>query len=216
MDKTEYKTIMSLLNEGKIDELKQYLDKRMNSKNLNNVRKTIMSLINDDCMKDYPSHYQRTYLHQGVLKTYCGIFTKTEDGIIIIHKDSNLFQLYDESILNPTLEEIMERTCSLGVERKKERLEAAKRLLSNTNNRFQKEIWYTSEDDEYIEAWPSNEAISTYVPKKYYDIAHSLLGEQVKEYMDNNGNGIYLKSPNGKALIMRMKREKKDNELNDQ
>ena len=34
--------------------------------------------------------------------------------------------------------------------------------------------------------------------------------------MDNNGNGIYLKSPNGKALIMRMKREKKDNESNDQ
>ena len=76
MDKTEYKTIMSLLSEDKIDELKQYLEKRMNSKYSDNARKAIMSLINEDCIKDYPSYYQRTKLHQSVLKTYCGILQK--------------------------------------------------------------------------------------------------------------------------------------------
>lgn len=209
MDKTEYKTIMSLLSEDKIDKLKQYLEKRMNSRYSNNARKAIMSLINEDCIKDYPSYYQRTKLHQSVLKTYCGIFTKTDDGIILLHKGSNLFQLYDENVLDSTLEEIMERSWSYGVETKNKKLEFAKRLLSILDNRYQKDIYCTREDDKHIEVWPSDEATSVYVPKNYYDTAHILLGEPVEEYMDNKGNGIYLKSPNGKALIMKMIHEEK-------
>ena len=207
MDKKEYTKIMKLLDEGKIDELKQYLDKRMHAKYLENARKAIMSLINGDCFKECPSYYQRVDLHQGILKIYCGIFDKTESGIVLAHKNSNLFELYDEELLNANLEEILKRSNSFDWENKKQKLEIIKTILANLDAQYQREVQSTSKKDKCIEAQSSNENVSVIVPSNYYTIAHQLLGEQVKEYMNDEGKGIYLKSPNGKALIMGMVRK---------
>ena len=78
MNKEEYKTIINLLNENKIDELRKYLDNRMNSKYTSQVQKTILKLINSDCDRQYPSYYQRTQLHEVVKKYYRGFYTRKE------------------------------------------------------------------------------------------------------------------------------------------
>lgn len=202
MNKTEYNTITKLLDEGKIDELKQYLDKQMDTIYLKSARKVLMNLINSDCETEYPSHYQRVELHQGIRKTYRGIFTRNENGLILLYRDSNLFELYNEEILTPSMKDILERTCSFEQETKKQKLEGIKRVIADLDKTVQREVAYISHDEKCIEAWSSNEKVSVIVPSEYYTIAHQLLGEKVEEYMDNEGTGICLKSSNGRALIM--------------
>ena len=211
MDKTEYETINKLVDEGKLKELKEYLDERMDANYIKAARQAIMSLINSDCIKEHPSYYERVELHQGIIKTYLGLFEKTENGIVICHKDSNIFELYNEKILNSSLKDILKRTADFGdINEKKYKLESIKRALTSLDKKCQREIVYTSEEANNIEAWTSTvqtgssyKDLSVIVPSNYYKIAHKLLGEKTEEYMYSKGDGLYLKSPKGKALIMR-------------
>lgn len=211
MDKTEYKRIINYLDEGKIDELREYLDNRMDYLELKNTRKVIMDLINDDCIREY-SKYRQSSGRRKMEKTYIGILEETDNGIVMLHKGGNLFNLYNNELIDDNIEEIMERSNKLRSDSLREdQLASLQRILSTVDDKYQRGIAYTSECDQLLEAYTQNEDISVLVPIKYYTFAHQLLGEETKEYTNNNGTGIYLKSTKGKALILKMEEKTKKN-----
>lgn len=206
MTKEEYKKIIELLDENRIEELKKYLDERMNSKYINGVRKAINDLIDNDCDKDYPSYYARTVLHYGVTKIYKGIYGETDKGFIILHKRSNAFELYDKSVLTDNIAQALESSCVYSDERKRKGEELSN-LLSNLANKDLTPIYSFNQDKNNTEVWSADGAASMVVPTMYYKIAHKLLGEQAKEYMIQEANGVYFDSPNGRALVLKKKTE---------
>ena len=161
------------------------------------IRKTIMELINSDCDRKYPTYCQRIN-HCGVKKTYRGFYTKLDSGFIICHKNSNLFKLYDDTILTPNIEEILDRS------KPDSKFEDQMIGLFNTKNDGYKEpVIFANLDDKFITAWTPKQTIV--VPSKYYIIAHKLLGNQTEKYIDEKANGIFFESPKGKALVMKIK-----------
>lgn len=206
MNKKEYENIMQLLEKNKIEELKKYLDERMNSKYINGVRKAINDLIDNDCDKEYPSYYARTVLHYGVIKIYKGIYGETDKGFIILHKRSNAFELYDKSVLTDNIAQALERSCVYSDERKRKGEELSN-LLSNLANKDLTPIYSFNQDKNNTKVWSADGEASMVVPTMYYKIAHKLLGEQAKEYMIQEANGVYFDSPNGRALVLKKKME---------
>lgn len=205
MNRKEYNTIMKLLNSGQIDELREFLDKNVDSKYLVSARKALMDLINSDCIKEYPSYYNRVNNHVGVLKTYKGIFFKTDNGLIITAGDSNLFELCNKNIINEDIDEIIERTCAQynnNTKIIKERLEILKEIVAVLDEKYTKEVFCSGEEGTLIQAWTDDKKSSVVVPTKYYRLANKLLGKDTLKYTDDKGMGMYLKSDNGKALIM--------------
>ena len=209
MNRKEYDVIMKLLNEGKVDELKNYLSEQMYSNATRSAKNALMSLINENCSKEYPSYHMRVDLKQGkVIKTYKGDYERTDDGFIINHKNCNCFELYDESLLVPDILEPLERSTEYGnIESKRERLNNIKLLLSKLDEMCKQKICWTTFDDDNIIAWTKDESEPIIVPGKMYMIAETLLGKHIEEYSYNNKNGIYLKSSKGRVLIMRNKRK---------
>ena len=201
MNKEEYKTIMKLLEEEKIDELKMYLDERINSKYIDGARKALLELIDNDSEKKYPSYYARKNLHHGVMKLYRGLYTATENGFVICHKMSNLFELYDKSILTPNIKEMLEATSmynDLG------KIESLPGLVSKTIKKENlRPVFCTQIDKENVRTSTGDYDESLYVPTKYYKIAHKLLGKETKEWMFEIG--LYFESPKGKALVLKRK-----------
>ena len=207
MNKEEYKTIINLLNENKIDELRKYLDNRMNSKYVSQVQKTLLKLINSDCDRQYPSYYQRTQLHEGVKKYYRGFYTKVDNGFIICHGNGTAFQLYDRSILSSEIIDILERSYYYYFD-EEERKKHSQRLInifSDLNEKNVKKISSINENKTNVIASTSDEQ-KIIISTEYYKIAHKLLGEDVLEYI--SGNAMYFNSPNGKALVCRMNNKK--------
>jgi len=203
MTKEEYEKIKLLLDQGKIDELNKYLDDRMDSKYINKARKAVMQIIDDDCETEYPSYYERVNLHLGIKKYYKGVITSTESGLIIFHKNSNLFKLYNGKILNETIEQIIERNAKYS--HKKERnkiIESAQRSDDNLDKNFTEEVICSDNVNDDIVLLSEDENVSARVPGYYYSIAHKLLGDEVEEHIHKSGSGLYLKSPYGKAVIM--------------
>lgn len=211
MNRKEYDVIMRLLNENKIDELKEYLSERMYSNATGSAKNALMSLINDNCDKEYPSYHMRVDLKQGkVIKTYKGDYEKTDDGFIINHDGSNCFELYDESLLVPDILDPLERSIDYGnQEDRRKRLNALKIYLSRLDETCKDKIYWTTWEDENIIAWSKDEKDEVIVPGNMYLVAETLLGKHVEEYLFNDRNGIFLRSPKGRALIMR-KRTKYD------
>jgi len=206
MNKKEYEEITKFLDDGQIEELRKYLDERMNSKYINGVRKALNDLINNDCNKDYPSYYAKTTFHAGVLKIYRGFYGETDKGFIILHKRSNAFELYDKSVLTDNIAQALERSCVYSDERKRKGEELSN-LLSNLANKDLTPIYSFNQDENNTKVWSADGEASMVVPTMYYKIAHKLLGEQAKEYMIQEANGVYFDSPNGRALVLKKKME---------
>lgn len=206
MNKKEYEEITKFLDDGQIEELRKYLDERMNSKYINGVRKAINDLIDNDCDKKYPSYYARTRLHYGVIKIYKGIYSETDKGFIILHKRSNAFELYDKSILTDNIAQALERSCVYSDERKRKGEELSN-LLSKLVSKDLTPIFAVDQDSNYTKVSSGDGQVSMVVPTMYYKIAHKLLGEQAKEYMIQEANGVYFDSPNGRALVLKKKME---------
>ena len=212
MDKTEYKKIINYLDEGKIDELRKYLDDRMNLKELKNVKKVLMNLLESDYYRRYPSYTQRLNGEGKMKKVYNGIFEKTENGIIVFHENSNLFELYNTEILNTSLENMMEYNRDYyneNVAHKVKRGDMLDRIqegLDGLDDRYYKEVAYLqiTDDRRYVRLFNKDEKLDVLVPNRYYTIAHQLIGDNTDEYLDSNGTGVYMKSAHGRALIMRM------------
>ena len=197
ISKKEYDTILKLLEEGKIQEIKEYLTEQLNIEYINSARKTIMELINSDCDKKYPSYYERTKLHKGVLKLYRGIYTEVGNGFVICHKDSNLFQLYDRSILTPEINNILSANVFQYDEKKTQKIIDS---LSKFDKDNLKLISLKKKEKEDLVIY-SKEGYKLIIPNEYYVIAHKLLGDDVNEYIFDGG--IYIDSSKGKAIVMR-------------
>ena len=212
MDKTEYKKIINYLDEGKIDELRKYLDDRMDLKELKNVKKVLMNLLESDYYRRYPSYTQRLNGEGKMKKVYNGIFEKTENGIIVFHENSNLFELYNTEILNTSLENMMEYNRDYyneNVAHKVKRGEMLDRIqegLDGLDDRYYKEVSYLqiTDDRRYVRLFNKDEKLDVLVPNRYYTIAHQLIGDSTDEYLDSKGTGVYMISAHGRALIMRM------------
>ena len=212
MDKTEYKKIINYLDEGKIDELRKYLDDRMDLKELKNVKKVLMNLLESDYYRRYPTYTQRLNGEGKMKKVYNGIFEKTENGIIVFHENSNLFELYNTEILNTSLENMMEYNRDYyneNVAHKVKRGDMLDRIqegLDGLDDRYYKEVAYLqiTDDRRYVRLFNKDEKLDVLVPNRYYTIAHQLIGDNTDEYLDSKGTGVYMKSAHGRALIMRM------------
>ena len=165
--------------------------------NKTNIRKSIMELINSHCSIKYPTYCQRIH-HVGIKKTYRGFYTKLDSGFIICHRNSNLFKLYDDSILTPKIEEILEKS--------KPNSELENKMIGifdYTDSSTMNPVIFACREEDIITAWTPKGSVS--VPNKYYEKAHELLGPQTEKYVDEDSKGIYFESPRGKALVMRMK-----------
>ena len=218
MDKTEYKRIINYLDEGKIDELRRYLNDRMNLKELKNVEKVLMNLLESDCYRMYPSFYERLNGLGKMKKVYNGIIEKTENGIIVFHESSNLFELYKEEISNTNLENMIEYNRNFyddndgHREKREDMLYKIQDKLDGLDKKYHKKVIYTSTDDHrYVRLLDRYEKIDVFVPNRYYTIAHQLIGDNTEEYLDSKGTGVYMKSTHGRALIMRMEEKTKKN-----
>ena len=209
MTKEEYAKIKELLDQGKTEEIYKYLEERINAKYINKARTAIMKIIDDDCEIEYPSYHQRVNLHMGVRRYYKGIITKTENGLIIFHKNSNIFNLYNNCILNQTLLDIISRNEKYSDEQERNRkislIESQNRHL-DTN--YPMLVNFTHTEKSNTELWPYDESVSALVPTYYYDIAHQLLGEDTKEFINKTGSGVCLRSEYGSAVIMSRRRTK--------
>ena len=130
---------------------------------------------------------------------------KLDNGFVIAD-DCNVYQLYDEDLLSADIEDIMLKTCAVDDHgRRKENLVLIKQLLTTLDERYSIPIIGTSKEEKKVKAWSSVDDSSVFVPASNYNNAHTLLGSQIEEYIDEEGRGIYLKSPNGKVLIMSFK-----------
>ena len=210
MDKTEYKKIINFLDKGQIDELRKYLDDRMDLKELKKVKKVLMDLINSDYYNEYPSYYQRKNHDEKVKKVYNGIFEKTESGIIVLHQNSNLFQIYNKEVLNPNLEQLLEYNREYYNQhhdiKRETMLDKIQTGLADLDKRYKKKAYFfdLTDDDRYVEVSDRYEKASALIPNRYYKMAHQLIGDETDEYLDSKGSGVYIKSNYGRALIMRM------------
>ena len=204
MNKNEYEKINKLLDEGKIDELRDYLDERIGIRKYSASIKAIMELIETDCYRKYPSYYERTQLHKGSFKVYRGFYSKLENGFVICHKDSNIFRLYDDKILTPEMKKILETSIedknSLDIQKKEG---VILDVLSNASL-TSKLVLSTSKEGNVTTSYTLNKEIALPVPTGYYNAAHKILGKDTKEYIDGN-KGLYLSSPIGQAYLMRLK-----------
>lgn len=197
ISKKEYDTILKLLEEGKSSEIKEYLTEQLNIEYINSARKTIMELINSDCDKKYPSYYERTKLHKGVLKLYRGIYTEIGNGFVICHKDSNLFQLYDRSILTPEINNMLSANVFQDNEQKTQRIIECFSKLDKDNLKL---ISLKKKEKENLIIL-TKDGYKITIPNEYYVVAHRLLGDDVNEYIFDGG--IYIDSSKGKAIVMR-------------
>ena len=205
MKKNEYEKINKLLDEGNIDELRDYLDECIGVRKYSATIKAIMELIETDCIRKYPSYYERTQLHKGSFKVYRGFYSKLENGFVICHKGSNIFRLYDDKILTPEMKKILETSIegnSLSDTQEKEK--KILDVLSNVSLNS-KPVLSTSEDGNATTSYTLDKEISLQVPTKYYKAAHKILGEDTKEYI-NEDKALYLTSPIGQAYLMRLTR----------
>ena len=201
MKKHEYEKINKLLDEGNIDELRDYLDECIGVRKYSATIKAIMELIETDCIRKYPSYYERTQLHKGSFKVYRGFYSKLENGFVICHKGSNIFRLYDDKILTPGMKKILETSIdgnSLSETQEKKILD----ILSNPSLNS-KPVLSTSEDGNVTTSYTLDKEISLSVPTKCYLSAHKILGEDTNEYIDED-KALYLTSPIGQAYLMRL------------
>lgn len=209
MTKEEYAKIKELLDQGKTEEIYKYLEERINAKYINKARTAIMKIIDDDCEIEYPSYHQRVNLHMGVRRYYKGIITTTESGLIIFHKNSNVFNLNTTGIVNKTIEDIICRNEKYSDDTERNRkislIESQNRHL-DTN--YPMLVNFTHIEKGNTELWPYDESVSALVPTYYYDIAHQLLGEDTKEFINKTGSGVCLRSEYGSAVIMSRRRTK--------
>ena len=202
MNKEEYNIIMDYLNEGKIEDLKKYM---MENKYINSLQKTLTELINSNCEKKYPSYYQRVNLKKGIVKLYRGLYAEMDNGFIICHDESNIFQLYDKSILTPKMIDMLEGSYHFwNGEKRKEYIQIINEIFSDLNKDKLKQIFSTKEENNKITAYSKN-GYEIMIPKKYYNFAHNILGDDTSEYI--SGNGVYFDSPKGKALVMGMQKK---------
>ena len=203
MTKEEYTKIKELLDQGKTKEIYEYLEERINAKYINKARNAIMKIIDDDCEIEYPSYHQRVNLHMGVRRYYKGIITTTDSGLIIIHRNSNIFNINTTAIINDTVEGIITRNekYSDDAERSKKISQVESQSMHLDTN-FPMLVNCTHTEKGNTELWPYDESVSAIVPTFYYDIAHELLGEDTKEYISESGSGLCLKSKYGSAVIM--------------
>ena len=197
MKQEEYKIIMEYLNEGKIDDLKKYLI----DCNYSSEQETLLKLINSDCIKKFPSYFQHTKQKKGTLKMYRGFYTEMEKGFVIIHRDSNLFQIYDKSILTPKMIEMLEGSYKYKDEGQRQKYtQIVRDVFSELNNKEKlKSIYSTNEDGKYYVV-ESEDGQELTFPTEYCNIAHKLLGEDTSEYIVKNG--MYFDSPKGRAIIL--------------
>ena len=206
MTKEEYKRIIELLDEGKTEELRIYLNQRMDSRYINMVLNTIKQLIDSDCETEFPSYYQRTELHQGVQKLYKGFYSELDSGFVMCHKKSNIFELYDRSILTPKIIQSLEGSYYFDTDEKREsNVQKIKTIFSGCSKNEAKAIFSTNKEDKDIIAntMDGNELI---IPSEYYTVAHNLLGEDTLEYAYKDSLGIYFSSPRGRAIVAIKKR----------
>ncbi len=201
MNKNEYETIIKLLDEEKINELRKYLDERINIKDVNKVRKAIMSLINNHCEIDYPSYQARVERHEGPKKYYRGIYSEVDNGLVMLHRQSNAFQLYDRSILTPNIIKILEGTQFYN--NKKTILSMSKSIIDFFGKLSTDELIpiQNAEGKEKVTTLLTETDIEFSVPSQYYEIAHQMLGEDIEEYAFEKG--LFVDSPKGRALIMK-------------
>ena len=206
MEKEEYNKIIELLDNKKYDEIRDYVEKRKDIKYIKGARKAIMSLIDSSCLKDYPSYYQRTH-HQGIVKTYLGFYEKTEKGFILVHDNSNIFEIYNDEILTPDIEGMLRRSLTLGdSEDRLKQLKIIKNIISSLENEGNMIIDRTEEGYKEVKAYADYCCSSVVIPSDYYNITHKLLGEDTEEYIYDCEMGLYFKSSKGKALILGIKK----------
>ena len=199
----EYQTIMKLLNDNKIDDLKKYLDSRINSKYYKSVQKIITEFINNNCDIEYPSYYQRTQ-HQGIRKYYRGLYIEIDDGFVISPNSGNVFQLYDRSVLTPKISEALKNSYRYHDEEERIKIKGGVIKLFSKANEIKSPLHAKKSKEGIIVAGSTN-GTQIMVPEEYYEIAQKILGNDTTEYITNFG--MYFDSPRGKALVMRMERE---------
>lgn len=197
MKKEEYNIIMSYLNDGKIEELKKYLI----DCNYSSEQETLLKLINSDCDKIYPSYYQRVELKKGVMKVYNGFYTEMGNGFVILHRDSNIFQIYDRNILTPKMVEMLEGSLKYSQEGQRQKYtQIVYDAFSELNKDKLKPVYSKNEDGKCIVVKTKDGQELTF-PAEYCIIAHKLLGEDTSEYIIKDG--MYFDSPKGRAIVLR-------------
>lgn len=205
MNKKERETILKLLDENNLDEIRKYIEDTADSKYISSARKTIKDIINGNCVQEHPSYYSRVYLNKGIDKSYKGIFLENQNGFIICDGPGYAFELYNKHILTPEMKLVLERSDFIGnIDEKAKNKEMLLKIFSSID-RGTSPIFCTMEEGKTVTAWLANRLSSISVPCNCYKEAHKLLGDSVEEFVIESGNGLYLKSTNGKALIMRNK-----------
>lgn len=209
MTKEEYEKIKLLLDQGKTKEIYKYLEERINAKYINKARTAIMKIIDDDCEIEYPSYHQRVNLHMGVRRYYNGIITTTESGLIIFHRNSNVFNLNTIGIVNKNIEDVICRNKKYSDDTERNRkISLIESQNKHLDTNYPMLVNFTHTEKGNTELWPYDESVSALVPTYYYDIAHELLGEDTKEFISKTGSGVCLRSEYGSAVIMSRRRTK--------
>ena len=205
MKNEEYKNISKFIENGDLIGLKNYVDGIMNNKNLIPARKALMKLINQDCEVEYPSYNQRVNLHEGVKKYYKGIITKTENGILVFHVNSNAFYLYNEKVLDKTLSDIIVRNDKYSDDEARDnKIVKLNGLFSQFDNMFSNQVLAypdIANDSVDVELFTVDKSGSVVVPGYLYRITQELLGKEIEQYTNDGFTGLYVKSPLGKATI---------------
>ena len=205
MNREEYNKINNLLDLGKIDELRTYLDERLNTKEIAKVRKVLKELINSDYCIEYPTYYEKTILNKGITKIYKGFYIQRENSFIICHGNANIFELYDKRILTKDMKEMLENSNLIADTKRKDAIVSA---LPDIYKDFCKPVFFSDKSDKYVEVSTGTYEESVEVPRIYYEIAEKLLGDKVSKYIDKNAKGVYFESSNGKALVLGKKQNR--------
>ena len=210
ISKIEYETMMRLIYNNEIDELKDYLNSRVNGKHINSIEKAILSLIKDDCIKKYPSYAKRMSGNSSVLiKQYNGYCIESDKGCIICHKNSNIIELYDRRFISQDTIDLLTKNTLNNYPLEKYislimKFNEVFNLYSNVDEMTP--VSYTTKENKYINIYDNNKNYIT-MPELYYDVFEELLGFPEAGYITSDKKALYMKSEKGRALILRNRRK---------
>ena len=212
MKREEYLKICELIEKGDLVELQNYVDDTMNNNKLRPQRTAIMKMIKQDSEVEYPSYYQRVNKHQGPKIYYNGVIAKTENGILIFHRNSNIFLINNEKIVDSKLSGIIARNIKYSnTEDRNEVITRLNNFLPKTDEIFTHQVFClpdASEDSADIELFSEDNSSSIIVPRYFYRLAGDMLVNPTEQYISDKADALYIKSKQGKALIGARTRKK--------
>ena len=201
MKKEEYLKICELIEKGDLTELQNYVDDTMNNVKLRPQRDAIMKIIKQDSEVEYPSYNLRVNKHQGPKIYYKGVIAKTENGILILHRNSNIFLINDEKVLDSIIARNIKYS---NTEDRNKVITRLNNFLPKTDEIFTHQVFYLpdmQDESADVELFSKDNSSSIIVPEYFYRLACDMLVNQTEKFISDKADALYIKSNQGKALI---------------